>query len=132
MLAHGGTILFARYTNILSVSHCEFVGNIANITMGVWDGVTATIDHCKFISNAGSWTIIGLWNQSMISITYSEFINNSVPLNCVIALYGDMITVSLSKFINNRAKIVLYVWKQQPTKADNLANNMFVGNNANI
>ena len=123
-MKNNGSILTARSTN-LSISHSNFFFNEGGLTT---NGGVTSIDHSKFINNIESW-ILYAPNMSMISVTHSEFVENTVTSSSMLYLDGVMTTVSLSKFIKNRGtRAVVYI--PHYTSAENLTNNVFIGNAA--
>ena len=125
-MKNNGSILTARSTN-LSISHNDFFFNEGGLTTN--SGVVS-IDHSKFIENTELWIQCHMAsNMSMISVTHSEFVENTVSYSSMLYLDGVMTTVTLSKFIKNRGtRAVVYI--PHYTSAENLTNNVFIGNAA--
>ena len=143
----GSWVLYASNVSMISVTHSEFVDNTVynsvpktqsrDLSISYSDfffnegglttnGGVVSIDHSKFIENTAS-KILDASNMNMISITHSEFVENTVT-HSMLNLDGVMKTVSLSEFINNRGCEVVDI--PYYTSAENLTNNMFIGNAA--
>ena len=89
-------VLGARNTNIIYISHSEFVSNNGFTTMCVYGGMITSIDHSKFTNNR---RVLGARNTN-IYISHSEFVSNNGFTTMYV--YGGMITsIDHSKFTNN-------------------------------
>jgi hypothetical protein len=107
----GSWLLGASNTTMISVTHSEFIDNVATYQMLYLEGGTINLNLNDYVNNRARF-------MDVFNITSS-----------LVYLDGFQITLRLSRFINNRAgRAIVYI--RYYTNSENLANNVFADNDA--
>ena len=85
-ISRGFFVLYAANTNLVSITHSEFVDNTATFSLVHLDGAMITVTFSKFINNKASQAVVFvLYYITSENLTNNVLINNSVAYEVYIS-----------------------------------------------